>query len=434
MKERNRKEIFEIHKLALPILCHYLLSTFFEFLDEAIVGHYSMEGFALVGMAASIIYAATGALGVLSSAFNILAADKKGKQDDKSFLELFRASKFLVILIGLGFILLSVIGGKYFFERVYHLKGESLTITLSYFYPDTITVLQNLIIFQYSSFFRNKLNTTISLYVTGVSIVINLFFDYSLVYGKFGLPELGVAGAAWGSVIGLCCGLFIYQYAYLKEVGFNLHIHLKYWREIGKLYPALLGQELLEGSIFVLVVTIVITRLGTSQLAIYKLLDLFSGAIGLPAFAYASATQTYALQNFSTGKKKKVSSYLKAGILSGMVIISILCISGFGWHDYMFRWVIGDCEVMGAAGEYWGLISFYILLKVPYQIYMSYLQGVGKEHFVLGCTSIGTAVSSVMVMIFGGFLGLKGIYLVMSLEYTILIIIYRHQYFKSIGD
>ncbi len=36
--------------------------------------HYSAESFAVVGIAASVLYAITGALGILSSAFNIVAA------------------------------------------------------------------------------------------------------------------------------------------------------------------------------------------------------------------------------------------------------------------------------------------------------------------------------------------------------------------------
>lgn len=64
----------QIHRMAVPILMNYALASVFEIFDEAIVGHYSVEGFALVGVAASILYTITGALGILSSAFHILAA------------------------------------------------------------------------------------------------------------------------------------------------------------------------------------------------------------------------------------------------------------------------------------------------------------------------------------------------------------------------
>ena len=82
---KNRKEFQELNRMAYPILLHYLLTSLFEILDQAIVGHYSVRGFAVVGIAASVVYGVTGALGMLSSAFHIIAAEKIGKQDERGF-------------------------------------------------------------------------------------------------------------------------------------------------------------------------------------------------------------------------------------------------------------------------------------------------------------------------------------------------------------
>lgn len=46
---KNRKEFQELNRMAYPILLHYLLTSLFEILDQAIVGHYSVRGFAVVG-------------------------------------------------------------------------------------------------------------------------------------------------------------------------------------------------------------------------------------------------------------------------------------------------------------------------------------------------------------------------------------------------
>ena len=47
---KNRKEFQELNRMAYPILLHYLLTSLFEILDQAIVGHYSVRGFAVVGI------------------------------------------------------------------------------------------------------------------------------------------------------------------------------------------------------------------------------------------------------------------------------------------------------------------------------------------------------------------------------------------------
>ena len=60
---KYRKEIMQIHRLAVPILMNYALTSVFEIFDEMIIGHYSVESFAFVGVASSILYTITGAFG-----------------------------------------------------------------------------------------------------------------------------------------------------------------------------------------------------------------------------------------------------------------------------------------------------------------------------------------------------------------------------------
>ena len=41
----------QIQQMAAPVLLNYLLLTIFETLDKSIVGHYSVQGFAVIGIA-----------------------------------------------------------------------------------------------------------------------------------------------------------------------------------------------------------------------------------------------------------------------------------------------------------------------------------------------------------------------------------------------
>ena len=199
----NKHIIHQINKLAYPVLLNYLLLNVFEMLDKAIIGRYSVEGFALIGVVAPPIFEITGALGVLSAAFHIQAADLMGKGLKSEFEALFIVSKRIALTIGGTFVFLGLVGGRLFFKIIYGQTGTQLEAMLSYFYPNTLTVLLNMLIFMYSVYYRNKLQTKISFYSTAISTLVNLFFDFCLVHGYLGMPELGIAGAGWGSVIGL---------------------------------------------------------------------------------------------------------------------------------------------------------------------------------------------------------------------------------------
>lgn len=430
------KKYRTIHAMAYPILLNYLLSSVFELLDKAIVGHYSVQGFALVGVAASFTYAITGALGILSAAFNIVAADEKGKGNASGFEAAFVISKGLSLLIGISFFVLSILGGRCFFQRVYGISEEHLSELLSYFYPTAFTVVQNMLIFQYSAYFRNHLNTKITLYSTIVSTGVNLFFDFSLVYGVFGLPRLGTAGAAWGSVIGLFAGLLVYQLAYYRH--HTISGIRSQMRDLGRkaamakkilnLYPSLLGQELLESTIFVIVVSGTVARLGTEQMAVYSLLDTVGSTIGLPIYAYASATQTLALQNAAAGNPTAVRDYMKSGLRLAYVVILILCVLCGIFSGTLLRLIVSDTALITAAQRLLWSVFLLQLVKVPYQIHMSYLQGIGRERFVFACTAIGTIVASISVASIGIPTGLSGIFFLMIAEFAILGIIYLRTY------
>lgn len=62
-------------------------------------------------------------------------------------------------------------------------------------------------------------------------------------------------------------------------------------------------------------------RLGSEEMAIYKLLDLIGGILELPIYAYAAAAQTYVLQSNGAGDDKKARQYQKAGIRTAAMVV-----------------------------------------------------------------------------------------------------------------
>ena len=111
------------------------------------------------------------------------------------------------------------------------------------------------------------------------------------------MPQLGTAGAAWGSVIGLFAGLLVYQIPYyVNKQKTRVAITCKEKRQIVqkliKIYLTLFGQEFLENSLFVFIISGVVARMGTHHMAVHNLLITIGSVMELPIYAYAMATQT----------------------------------------------------------------------------------------------------------------------------------------------
>lgn len=413
-------------KMSLPILMNYLIMTLFEVIDKAIVGNYSTEGFAAIGVAANFIYLVTGALGVLSAAYNIIAAQFWGKNDKKQFNATFKTVMVITIVIGTLIIALSFVGGRLLFEKVYGLKNGILLLALDYFYIASVTVMMNMIIFNFSVYFRNMKNTKISFYSTIVSTVINIAFDYALVYGRFGLPELGVKGAAIGSVIGLSGGILVYLIKFKadKEKMIKIKADKEVAKRIIKLYIPLLAQDIVEGTIFTMILTSFISRMSVINIATYNLLETIIGAVALPMFALSSSAITLALQkSFSKDSKDTLR------IINTAISISILMIVSLGNIILLFprgtmAIISKDNLVIDKAERVLLFAIIAVILKTFTVVYKSFLQGINNESFVFKSTVIISFLSLFWIYALVRIYGLRGIYIGIAINNMIFSIIY----------
>ena len=68
-----------------------------------------------------------------------------------------------------------------------------------------------------SSFFSGIGRTRMVMLSALTAMVVNIGLNYILIFGKFGLPALGIRGAAYGTIIGGICGMAVLIGAYLRR-------------------------------------------------------------------------------------------------------------------------------------------------------------------------------------------------------------------------
>ena len=91
----------------------------------------------------------------------------------------------------------------------------------------------------------------------------------------------------------------------------------------------------------------------------------------------------------------------------------------------LLQLIVTDDHIIQQAQRLLGLVFLLQLARIPYQILMNYLQGIGREKLVLLGTAAGTACAGIGVIIAGNTAGLAGLYLVMAAELAVLGICYR---------
>lgn len=165
-----------------------------------------------------------------------------------------------------------------------------------------------------------------------IEALVNIFLDYTLIYGKLGFPEIGFNGAAYASIIAEACGvlaiaLIIYYKRFHKR--FQLFLHLKfsaaYVRLIVKQSLPLVLQFLLSVVAW-LIFYILIENTGEHQLAISTTMRNIFGIFGVFAWAFASTTNAMVSNIIGQGKKDLVRQLIKRIMVLSIVFTTALCL------------------------------------------------------------------------------------------------------------
>ncbi|ABK61273.1 MULTISPECIES: MATE family efflux transporter [Clostridium] len=211
MEKRLTKDILN---LAAPIFLETLLIMLLGFGDILVLGRYSDNAAIAVNTANQPINIMNIVFTLMASASSVLISQALGAKDRKRASEIAIVSIIFTLVLGIFFTLFFCFMGKEVLILI-GLKKELLEYGQVY----TLIVggflfLQG-IISACTAIVRTHGRPNVSLKITFLMVVLNLFLDYVLVYGIFIFPSLGVAGAAIATTISRFIGaliLFIYVF------------------------------------------------------------------------------------------------------------------------------------------------------------------------------------------------------------------------------
>lgn len=204
----NRAFYATVMHLVLPMIVQQGITQFVNLLDNVMVGRLGtnpMSGVAIVNQIVFIFNLTI--FGGLSGA-SIFGAQFFGKKDNNGVRDTFRFRMLFsaaVLLLGIGIFLL-------FGEQLFGLylnEGASspadIAATMAYAKSYMYVILWGLLPFVavqcFSSVLRDAGETVSPMIASVIAILVNLVLNYLLIFGSFGFPKMGVAGAALATVI-----------------------------------------------------------------------------------------------------------------------------------------------------------------------------------------------------------------------------------------
>ncbi|NBT58360.1 MATE family efflux transporter [bacterium] len=204
-------ELKKVAKLALPMVLTQLLWMTMPVVDNMMVGHLGTE--ALAGMAIATTYywlLQLVCLGILS-AVNPLIAHAFGRSQTHEFRKMIQSG--LVLSGALSVLMAAVL---YFGEPILLFLGQKPELVLianQYLKAIIWGVPFHLAFIVFRQFFDSVEDPKPTIVMVIFGACLNAFLDWSLIYGEFGFPSLGVAGAGFATAFTqgvLCFGLGSY--------------------------------------------------------------------------------------------------------------------------------------------------------------------------------------------------------------------------------
>lgn len=193
--------------IAVPIMIQNGITNFVSMLDNIMVGQIGTEQMSGVAIVNQLIFVYNLCIfGGLSGA-GIFTAQYFGQKDDEGIRHTFRYKIWMAVLLTAVAIALFLAGGETLIQ--YYLNGSSdggdLQATLAYGKQYMWVMILGMPPFMmvqiYASTLRECGETVLPMKAGVTAVIVNLCFNYLLIYGKFGLPALGVVGAAAATVL-----------------------------------------------------------------------------------------------------------------------------------------------------------------------------------------------------------------------------------------
>lgn len=430
-----------ILRVALPIMFGTFVQFIVNFVDVSFLGHISDDPdrtkLAVSGVGnAVLIYSWFFMLGAgLSQGVQILIARREGETNYRQVGQLFRQSVIVQLILGLiAFLSVTLLLDPFLkltigSPSISGIMGEYLhTRSFGFFFT--------FLLFPFTSFYVGTARTQILILITLITAGTNVFLDYGLIFGHYGLPEMGESGAALASAIaeglGLLSAIIYTLFSKQALIKYELFGAVKFRTDmvvrILKIGVPLMAQGILAMTGW-LVFFFIITTMGEQEIAISQIIRSLYYLPLVSIFGFGATTKTYVSNLIASKRLDEVVPTVKKITLLNVIICFVLSHAFFFYPEVMIRLVTDQPELITATADVLQVVAGAMLLFAIATVLFNVMAGSGDtlvafltEAFVIViylvlCYLIGvvwnkslTAVWCMEYMYFGSFILLSAIY------------------------
>ncbi len=186
--------------IALPIALQNLISSSLNMVDTLMITELGNSNIAAVGLANQVFFFFALILFGINSGSSIFVAQFWGKRDVKNI------RRILGIALMIGGALSIVFATSAFFMpkaimKIFTKEIDVIELGVRYLKIVSISYLLTAVSFSFSVASRSIGQAKVPMIVSAIALLINTAFNWLLIFGNFGFPQLGIEGAALATLI-----------------------------------------------------------------------------------------------------------------------------------------------------------------------------------------------------------------------------------------
>ena len=334
IQKENKMGVMSVGKLlftmSLPIMISMLVQALYNVVDSMFVARVSENALTALSIAfpiQNLMIAVSVGLGV---GLNAVVSRALGAKDTKGVNRAATNGIMLMFICGLIFML----GGATLVRPYFEMQTDIEEIVTSGIDYTSIVMMGSMGVFMQILFERllqSTGRTMLTMFSQGVGAIINIIFDPIFIFGYFGFPKMGVAGAAYATILGQWVAALLGLILNIRKnpevsismKGFKPHgATIRLILSIG--IPSVVMQSI--GSVMTFLMNQILIAFSSTAVAVFGVYFKLQSFVFMPVFGLNNGTVPIVAYNFGARKGDRMKKTIKYSICAavGIMIVGML--------------------------------------------------------------------------------------------------------------
>ena len=410
-------------KLSLPIMGTSFIQMAYNLVDMLWVGKAGSDAVAAVGTAGFFPWLSMAFIMLSRVGGEVKVAQSVGENNINNTKLYIKSALENNIILSILFSMVVIIFNKSFID-IFKLGNESV-ILMSRQYLVIVS-------FGFFFFFLNQVltgifnglgNSKTPFLINTVGLVTNIVLDPILIFGLFGMPKLGVAGAAIATISAQIVSSIIFLYKIKKsndeyfKIKLFKNMNIPFHKQVIKIgIPVAIQNGMF--TLISMVIGILIASWGSTAIAAQKVGSQIESISWMTSDGLSVAITSFIGQNYGANKFDRVKKGCKAGILSALllgVITTLILVFGGG---IIFSLFINEQDAIIKGEMYLKILGYTQIFNCLEIIVCGIFKGLGRTYISSVVVTVLTSLRIPMAYVLSNksILGLNGIWWSISIS------------------